>query len=85
MFALPGHSNWVRASKFAPDSRCVVSGSDDCTVRVWDVSTSTELHRFRESPNLINSVDWVSDGTSVCAGGADGSVNLWDVRSMKLI
>ena len=43
MFALTGHKNWVRSSKLSPDSRLVISGSDDCTVRLWDVSISKEL------------------------------------------
>jgi centriolar protein POC1 len=33
----------------------------------------------------VYAVDWISDGTTVCGGGLDGKVNLWDVRSMKLI
>jgi centriolar protein POC1 len=84
MFALPGHSNWVRSCKLSPDSRLVVSGSDDCSVRVWDVAESRELYKWR-TPLLVNSVDWVSEGTSVCAGGADGSVDIWDVRSNRLV
>jgi centriolar protein POC1 len=43
MFTMPGHKNWVRSSKIAPDARLVVSGSDDHTVRLWDVETSKEL------------------------------------------
>lgn len=42
-FSLPGHTNWVRSAKLAPDARLVVSGSDDCSVRLWDVEISKEL------------------------------------------
>jgi len=34
-----GHTNWVRTACFGPDSTTVASGSDDTTVRLFDVST----------------------------------------------
>ena len=34
---LEGHTGWVRTACLAPDAEVAVTGSNDCTVRVWQV------------------------------------------------
>lgn len=85
MFSLPGHTNWVRTSKISPDARLVVSGSDDSTVRLWDVTNSKEIFRMKDFNHSVYAVDWISDGTTVCGASDNGKIKLWDVRSMRLI
>ena len=31
------HSNWIRSVAFSPDGTKIVSGSDDQTIKVWDL------------------------------------------------
>ena len=31
------HSNWIRSVAFSPDGTKIVSGSDDRTIKVWDL------------------------------------------------
>ncbi len=33
----------------------------------------------------VYAVDWISDGTTICAASDNGKLKLWDVRSMRLI
>jgi centriolar protein POC1 len=40
-YTLAGHLNWVRTARFSPDSRLVISGSDDKSVKLWDLSSKT--------------------------------------------
>jgi len=41
-----GHQNWVKTAQFSPDSRLIASGSDDKTVRVWDINKGKEITMF---------------------------------------
>lgn len=40
-FKLEGHTTYVRALDFSPDGRTLFSGSQDGTVRTWDVEKGT--------------------------------------------
>ncbi|KAL8285679.1 hypothetical protein RB597_002646 [Gaeumannomyces tritici] len=44
---LIGHEDWLRNAVFSPDGDLVATGSDDCTVRLWDLSAAkiTESQR----------------------------------------
>ena len=43
MCSLTGHSVCVYSVAFSPDSKCVVSGSVDTLVKIWDVETGAEV------------------------------------------
>ena len=41
LIILQGHTNWVMSVAFSPDGKSLVSGSDDYTVKVWNLSEGT--------------------------------------------
>ena len=40
---LTGHSFDVSSVAYSPDGKHIVSGSEDCTVKVWDAATGKEV------------------------------------------
>jgi WD40 repeat protein len=48
--SLVGHSNWVRSTRFNSNGGVAVSGSDDKTVKLWDV----HLHQLNYPYSVIN-------------------------------
>lgn len=61
---LVGHVGPVWDVAWAPDSRRLISGGDDRTVRIWDVSQGRAVRVHSES-KLVESVAWSPDGSQV--------------------
>jgi len=70
----------VRSVAFSPDTKMIVSGSDDRTVRVWEISTGKCLQILQGHTNSVFSVVFNADGNTVASGSTDQTVRLWDVR-----
>ena len=72
----------ARSLVFSPDGRSIISGSDDRTVRVWDITEgSSKILAITDAPDGIDaavmSVAISSDGQLVAAGCWDTVHDLW--------
>jgi WD40 repeat protein len=76
-----GHTGPVRTVAVSEDGARAVSGSDDGTVRVWDLTTG------RQQATLTGHTDWVravavsQDGARAVSGSDDGTVRVWDLTT----
>ena len=72
------HSGAVRSAHFSPDSKRIVSSSDDKSIAVWDAAT---LQLIANKPDahkdMIWSVRFSPDGTQIVSGGWDKVVKVW--------
>ena len=80
---LEGHRSWVNSVVFSPDSKTLASGSDDNTIRLWDVSTGTEIRTLEGHTDDVESVVFSPDGTRLASAspGWDRSMRLWNVST----
>jgi len=79
LLVLQGHEDIVESAKFYPDGRRIVSGSYDMTVRVWDLTTGTEVVPVMKGHESgVASVACSPDGTMVVSGSNDSTVQCWD-------
>jgi WD40 repeat protein len=81
-FALPGHAKLVTSVAVSPDGRLALSGSEDNTVKVWEVATGTLLETLTHGGGFVNCVAFSPDSRSAFSGGNDKTVKLWDVSGL---
>jgi len=66
---------------FSPDGRTVLSGSEDHTVKLWDVASGREVRTFTGHSESVSSVAFSPDGHTALSGSRDETIKLWDVAS----
>jgi len=76
-----GHADRVSTVAFSPDGRMLASGSDDNTIKLWDVATGQELRTLTGHARQVSSVAFSSDGRTLASGSADKTIKLWDAAT----
>ena len=74
----------VRSIAFSPDGKTLASGSDDDTIKLWDVATGTLKATLEGHAGSVNSVAFSPDGKTLASGSSDVTIKLWDVATEKL-
>jgi DNA-binding CsgD family transcriptional regulator len=78
---LQGHSGYVYSVAFSPDGALLASGSQDESIKLWDVRTGECHCTLQGHSGWFRSVAWSLDGKMLASGSNDRSVKLWDVRT----
>jgi hypothetical protein len=69
---------------FSPNGERIVSGSDDGTVRLWDLQGNQIGEPFEGHSNLVRSVAFSPNGERIVSGSYDGTVRLWDLQGNQI-
>jgi WD40 repeat protein len=77
---LSGHTDWVQSLAFSLDGISLVSGSQDTSLKLWDVQTGGVVKTFSGHTSCVLSISSSSDGTLVASGSCDGTVRLWNIQ-----
>merc|ERR1711998_453912 len=85
IMVLSGHSNTVTSVCYSPDGKTLASGSDDETVRIWDVMSGGCVHVLNGHSSNVNSVCYSPDGKTLASGSKDKTVRIWDVLSGECV
>jgi WD40 repeat protein/tRNA A-37 threonylcarbamoyl transferase component Bud32 len=92
---LEGHVGGVSSVAFSPNGRWLASGGLaaldrqekwlPAEVKVWEVSSGTEIRTLKGQPDGVWSVALSPDSSRLAAAGPDHSVNVWNVITGQLV
>ncbi|MBV9161728.1 MAG: WD40 repeat domain-containing protein [Pseudonocardiales bacterium] len=80
---LIGHTSFVLSAAFSPDGHTLATGSDDKTMRLWDVNDPRHPSPLGAFGHIhsVESVAFSPDGRTLATAGTDKTVRLWDTRN----
>jgi dipeptidyl aminopeptidase/acylaminoacyl peptidase len=82
---LEGHDSWVNSVSFSPDGKTLASGSEDKTIKVWNLATGKEITTLTGHTLLVNSVSFSPDGKTLASGSDDKTIKVWNLATGKVI
>ena len=82
---VPADAGGARESVYSvcvsADGSRLFSGSDDNTIKVWDVATGACLQTLEGHANAVYSVCVSADGSRLFSGSDDNTIKVWDVAT----
>src|SRR5262249_498738 len=72
---------WVRTIALSPDGRQAITGSDDGSLRTWDIESGTLTRIFEGHSGRIHAVATTLDGGRAVSASQDRTLKVWDLRS----
>ena len=77
---LKGHSDSVRSVTISPDNKKVVSGSDDNSIKVWELDTGRLLNDIRAIEGYSSDIPIAitSDNKKIVSGSDDKTIRVWE-------
>jgi WD40 repeat protein len=78
---LVGHTGAVQSVRFSKNPTLLVSGSKDDKVKLWSVSSGTEIRTLSAHTNDVLTVDISDDGKFIASGGADTTIRIWSLTT----
>lgn len=78
------HAHWVRSIAFHPSRPMFASGSDDQTVKIWEINadgTGKCIRTLEGHENCVRSVAFSEDGRWLASGSEDETIRIWNIET----
>ncbi|MDZ8067685.1 MAG: WD40 repeat domain-containing protein [Nostoc sp. DedQUE08] len=78
---LTGHSSSVDAITVTSNGKYIISGSNDKTLKVWDLEIGKEISSFTGHTDKINTIVVTPDDKLLISGSNDKTIKIWDLET----
>ena len=75
--ALKGHSDRINSLAFSPDGKILASGSDDKTIKIWQLDTGKLICTLTGHSAAVQSVAFSPNGRMLVSGSWDTTIKIW--------
>lgn len=81
---LTEHRDAVRSVAFSADGKLLASGSDDSTLKVWDLKTQQPILNKQLTGEIL-SIAFSIDNRTLASSGTDRTIKLWNLQTGELL
>lgn len=85
VYNLMGHSHIVNSLVISDDTKYLISGSRDKTVRIWNLATGELIHILKGHEDIVNTVALSPDQEIIASGSADKTIKIWHLHTGELL
>jgi WD40 repeat protein/tRNA A-37 threonylcarbamoyl transferase component Bud32 len=88
---LPGDSTSLSPVAISPDGKTLASGSEDGTIKLWDLQTGKLRNTLKRPPSSdkrsksVRAIAFSPDGQSLASGSEDNGIKIWNLGTGKLL
>ena len=79
------HSMSIEAIAYSPDGAYLASGSNDNTIKIWEVETGRLLRTLTGHTDKVCSVAFAPNGKYLASGSNDETIKIWEVTTGNCI
>lgn len=79
-----GHTHPIHSLAITSDNKFIISGSADCTVRIWDLAKKRQVGELRHK-DIVSSVVITKDDKYCISCSRDKKIKLWDIQARQKI
>jgi len=79
------HLSHVNTCRFSPDGTLIASGSDDKTIKIFDIRSGRLIQHYDAHSDKVNSISYHASGNYLISSSDDSTIKIWDLKMGQIL